>query len=83
MSVVKAIILITILCNDGKQDQKKVKNMELGVKKKKRLTTLENDKKCLPVMLINFKSQKGHLHLSQRLNEIFCKEMYSKWHLYY
>lgn len=34
--VVKAIILITILCNDGKQDQKKkkVKNMELELKKK-------------------------------------------------
>lgn len=35
--VVKAIILITILCNDGKQDQKKkkkVKNMESELKKK-------------------------------------------------
>lgn len=82
VSVVKAIILITILCNDGKQDKKKVKNMELELKKKKAHNS-ENDKKCLPVMPVTFKSQKGHLHLSQRLNEIFCKGMYSKWHLHY
>lgn len=43
--VVKAIILITILCNDGKQDQKKkkVKNMESELKKKS-LTTLKMTK---------------------------------------
>lgn len=84
VSVVKAIILITILCNDGKQakkQKKEVKNMELGVKKKAHNS--ENDKKCLSVKLVTFKSQKGHLHPSQRLNEIFCKEMHSKWHLYY
>ena len=59
--IVKAIILITILCNYGKQDQKKkkkVKNMELELKKKSHNS--ENDKKCLAVTLVTFKSQKGH-----------------------
>ena len=58
--IVKAIILITIICNDGKQDQKKkkVKNMESELKNKSHNS--ENDKKCLAVMLVTFKSQKGH-----------------------
>ena len=46
------------MASKTKKKKKKVKNMELELKKKSHNS--ENDKKCLAVTLVTFKSQKGH-----------------------
>lgn len=52
--IVKAIILITILCNDGKQDQKKKKGQKYVIGVKKQVSQLWKWQKV-------FSSHAGHL----------------------